>query len=242
MPDKKSNVQQIRRSIALGLIDELKADVRAGRSRIKMDNHGAMVELSAEQLRERLRELQEQLHYLASDLPQKSWMFAVRKHHGQVWPGSDLPYLTHIGAVLLEIIPAVQASPSLDASLAICCALLHDTLEDTETSAAELEENFNEAIVAGVLALTKNTNLPPEEAMRDSLARIRRQPPEIWMVKLADRTANLSQVPAHWDSSRCLAYAREAEFILEALGSASELLSERLLARINTWKGQTVSG
>jgi (p)ppGpp synthase/HD superfamily hydrolase len=55
-----------------------------------------------------------------SEIFQKAWVFASRKHNGQLYPGTEhLPYLTHIGAVLLELLPALKADSQLDAELAI---------------------------------------------------------------------------------------------------------------------------
>ncbi len=169
-------------------------------------------------------------------LRQTAWRFAAQKHHGQIYPGTDLPYLVHIGMVFLELLPALEKETGLDSDVAICCALLHDVVEDTETTAAEMEAVFGSAITAGVLALSKNDSLPKGEAILDSLTRIRREPREVWLVKLADRIANLSTPPSHWDREKCLSYATEAQTILDLLGEASPLLAEKLASRIAAWQ------
>jgi (p)ppGpp synthase/HD superfamily hydrolase len=116
---------------------------------------------------------------IRADICQKAWTFASRKHEGQLYPGSEhLPYLTHIGAVLLELLPTLQANPYLDAELALCCAMLHDTVEDTETTIDEIFIVFGDETAAGVSALTKNKTLKEDAAMRDSLDRIRHPVPE----------------------------------------------------------------
>ena len=70
------------------------------------------------------------------------------------------------------------------------------------------------------------------EAMTDSLERIRRQPPEVWMVKLADRIVNLGPPPPHWTAEKIATYRAEAQTILAALGAACPPLAARLAARI----------
>ncbi len=169
-------------------------------------------------------------------LRQTAWRFAAQKHQGQMYPGTDLPYLVHIGMVLLEVLPVLEKENDLDADLTVCCALLHDVVEDTGTTAQEVDAVFGPAVAAGVLALSKNASLAKEEAMRDSLARIRREPREVWLVKLADRIANLGTPPVHWDREKCLLYAAEAQTILDALGEASPLLADRLASRIAAWR------
>ena len=116
--------------------------------------------------------------------------FAALRHAGQSMPSSqpgvELPYLVHVTSVTAEVIAALPGS-ELDADLAVGCALLHDTIEDTDTKPEVVERAFGPAVAAGVAALSKNGALPKAERMADALARIRLQPREEWMVKLADR-------------------------------------------------------
>ncbi|MBQ9406633.1 MAG: bifunctional (p)ppGpp synthetase/guanosine-3',5'-bis(diphosphate) 3'-pyrophosphohydrolase [Desulfovibrio sp.] len=172
-----------------------------------------------------------------SPLIMQAWYFASKHHKGQLYPGEDkLPYLTHIGAVVFELLPALEEKAHLDGTLALCCAILHDTVEDTGVCADEISTLFGEATAAGVAALSKNKNLHGLEATRDSLYRIRQQPQEIWLVKLADRSANLRTPPAHWSKDKCHSYAEEGQVILDALGEASPLLALILEKRIRCWK------
>ena len=172
-----------------------------------------------------------------TDTLQTAWRFAAERHRNQQYPGTGLPYLLHLGAVCLELYPALAAAPERDAGLALACAILHDTVEDSGATPAELAALFGDAVAQGVAALSKNPALRGAEAMKDSLSRIREQPPEVWMVKLADRCANLGQPPAHWDAAKRLRYAAEGESILETLGAASPLLAKRLRERIAVWQG-----
>ena len=80
--------------------------------------------------------------------------------------------------------------------------------------------------------MTKDEELPKEDRMRDSLRRIRKQPNEIWMVKLAERIANLGLPPHTWSKERISQYRAEAIEIHSALDQASEYLSRRLIHKI----------
>ena len=166
---------------------------------------------------------------------------AARRHAGQLVPGSDLPYLVHVTSVASETILGIEADRALvtDPDLAVVCALLHDTLEDTAHDEgaraalrAELAERFGRAAADGIGALSKDAALPKAERMADSLRRIRAQPREVWMVKLADRITNLAPPPAHWPAAKRAAYRAEAAVIADALGDASPALHARLRARI----------
>ena len=161
--------------------------------------------------------------------------FAAARHVAQKEPGHDLPYLVHVVSVAAEVIAALPLTPLADPELAIACALLHDTVEDTETTLDEIAAKFGPAVAAGVAALTKNRALPKPEQMADSLRRIREQPPEIAVVKLADRITNLSAPPYYWTKEKCTRYRAEAATIADALGHASAALAARLRARIEAY-------
>ncbi len=165
-------------------------------------------------------------HYLTTS------RFAAAAHRGQTVTGTDLPYLLHLAQVAAEVMLALQAEADHAEDLALQCALLHDTLEDTATSYADLVATFGLAVADGVLALTKDTRLPHDEQMADSLRRISAQPQAVWLVKLADRIVNLQPPPAHWTPAKIAAYRDEAQDILIALGAASPHLAGRLAARI----------
>lgn len=171
----------------------------------------------------------------------KAWQFAARAHRGQTYggsePGLDMEYINHVGSVAMEIIHAIGHDVRYDVELAIQCALLHDTLEDTDTTYEELSILFGASTADGVLALTKNKNLfGKREQMQDSLLRIRRQPKEVWMVKMADRITNLYHPPYYWNPQKIIDYREEALLIYEELNEAHWGLSQRLLHKIEAYR------
>lgn len=174
------------------------------------------------------------------ELLQKAWKLAAQHHEGQRYntpeEGVTLPYLTHLGAVLIEVNYVISQEPGLNVKLARLCAILHDSLEDTDLTEESVREQFGEQVLAGVKALTKNETLPTkQEQMEDSLARILAQPREVAVVKLCDRINNLSPAPPHWDQEKRLAYRAEAELILEQLGPASPVAAARLRKKIEAY-------
>lgn len=168
------------------------------------------------------------------DLYLAAWNYAAQMHGSQKVPGTEWPYIAHVGTVAMEVMTALaRSSGTQQPNLAVQCALLHDVIEDTPASYGDVAARFGAAVADGVLALTKDKTLPSKaEQMADSLARIRQQPRAVWMVKLADRITNLQPPPAHWDSAKVVAYRVEAETILAALGEADEWLAARLQGKI----------
>ena len=171
----------------------------------------------------------------------QAYRFAAEAHRGQLVPGTEIPYLMHISLVCMEVTTALHAGSADNPTLAVQCALLHDVIEDTPATFEAVRAAFGPGVAAGVLALTKDKRLEKPAQMQDSLRRIRQQPREVWMVKLADRITNLQPPPATWTAAKISAYQAEARQILDALGSASPLLAARLEQKINTY-GNFVGG
>ena len=168
-------------------------------------------------------------------LYQSAIKFAAEKHLGQKVPGTDLPYVVHLSNVAMEIMIASCNTDNFNLGLAVQAALLHDTREDTSTDFAELESKFGIEVATAVSALTKNNNLPKEQSMVDSLARIKELQSEVWAVKMADRITNLQPPPAHWENERKIAYREEAQLILSELKEGNEFLARRLETKIDKY-------
>ncbi|KIG17013.1 Guanosine polyphosphate pyrophosphohydrolase/synthetase [Enhygromyxa salina] len=172
----------------------------------------------------------------------EAWRFAADAHHGQRVPGSEHPYIVHVAAVAMEVAHAISVraqlgDPVARPDLAIQCALLHDVVEDTSITASELAVQFGDDVAAGVSALSKDPSVGDKPAqMRDSLARIRLQGPEIWMVKLGDRITNLQAPPSHWEPAKIRSYRDEAQKIHAQLGGACSVLGPRLQAKISAYE------
>ena len=165
----------------------------------------------------------------------KAWFLASRAHKEQKYPGEQLPYVTHLGNVMLEVMGV--ASTLENAELAICCAILHDSIEDTEVTYDELLREFGESVAHGVMALTKNETLATKrEQMIDSLERIKKEPKEVWVVKMADRVANLGEPPHYWKAEKRESYRAEAQIIWDYLHEANEVMAERLQEKIDAYE------
>lgn len=165
----------------------------------------------------------------------RAYRFAARAHNGQTVTGTDLPYVMHVTMVAMEVIAAFRTDTGFDEDLAVQSALLHDTLEDTDAKYSELESEFGTAVANGVLALSKDPALPKHAQLEDSLRRIRLQPREIWMVKLADRITNLQPPPAPWSKDKIAAYRHEATLIYDTLKDAGGVLAARLREKIEAY-------
>ncbi len=168
---------------------------------------------------------------------QHTWQLVSRLHDGQKYggpkEGEKIEYLNHIGSVTFEVLKAIEHTTGMNARLAISCALLHDSIEDTPFSYEQVKELFGAEVADGVMALTKNEALEGKQnKMTDSLKRIKTQPKEVWAVKLADRICNLYAPPYYWNHTKKRAYIEEAKLILGALKEGNAYLAKRLEEKI----------
>jgi (p)ppGpp synthase/HD superfamily hydrolase len=171
----------------------------------------------------------------------RAYRFAAEAHNGQLVPGTTLPYIMHVSLVAMEITAALSVEPFKNPDLAIQVALLHDTLEDTDVTYGEVESQFGTDVADGVMALTIDETIRPDLdkferrwlQLEDYIRRIKQQPQEIWMVKMADRITNLQPPPEHWDNKMIERYREGAEVIYKELVPASAFLGERLRVKID---------
>jgi guanosine-3',5'-bis(diphosphate) 3'-pyrophosphohydrolase len=133
--------------------------------------------------------------------------FAARKHRDQRRKDhAASPYINHPIA-LLEVLcnEAGIAEPEV-----LCAALLHDTVEDTETSLEEVAAAFGPRIAAIVLEVTDDKSLSRAERKRLQVERSGGASREARLVKLADKICNLRDVarapPIGWDLIRRQGY------------------------------------
>lgn len=164
------------------------------------------------------------------DLFKRTLDFAAKAHGPQQVPGSGAPYVVHLVKVATEVLRA--ADGSFDVDFAMQCALLHDCVEDAGVKVEALHLEFGSRVANGVHALTKDDAVSKPERMADSLRRIKAQPREVWLVKLADRITNLEPAPAHWTAEKRAAYRAEAQVIHDALGEAHAGLAARMREKI----------
>ena len=151
--------------------------------------------------------------------------FAADKHRRQRRKDAEAtPYINH--PLTLATVLAREGGVA-DAEV-IAAALLHDTVEDTETTLAELEARFGGGVAGMVAEVTDDKSLPKAERKRLQIARAAHKSPGAKLVKLADKIANLRDIavspPADWDQARKAAYVRWASEVVAGLRGTNAAL------------------
>jgi guanosine-3',5'-bis(diphosphate) 3'-pyrophosphohydrolase len=127
------------------------------------------------------------------------------------------PYINH--PIALMSVLCVEAGIH-DAPI-LAAAALHDTIEDTETTLAELEAEFGSQIASIVAEMTDDKDLASSERKRLQIERASHKSREATFVKLADKICNLrdmaSSPPANWDIVRRREYFEWAKAVVDGL-------------------------
>jgi guanosine-3',5'-bis(diphosphate) 3'-pyrophosphohydrolase len=153
--------------------------------------------------------------------------FAAVRHSRQRRKDVDgTPYINHPIAVVdtLWRVGGLRHVPTLVAGI------LHDTVEDTDTTPQELRCRFGEEVAAIVLEVTDDKVLPKAERKRLQVERAPRGSVPAKCVKLADKICNLRDVthapPPNWSLERRREYLDWAERVVAGLRGANRPLEE----------------
>ncbi len=144
--------------------------------------------------------------------------FAAHKHRDQRRKDEAAsPYINHP----IALANVLTNEAGIDDEAVLIGAILHDTVEDTETTEQELVEAFGRTIADIVLEVTDDKNLPSAERKRlqiEHAATISRQAK---LVKLADKICNLRDIahspPAGWSLQRKREYFDWAKAVVDNL-------------------------
>ena len=137
----------------------------------------------------------------------KAVAFAAEKHRNQRRKDADAsPYINH--PIALANVLANEGGVS-DATV-LCAAVLHDTIEDTETTENELTTTFGSHVSSVVLEVTDDKSLEKHVRKQRQIEHAPHISTEAKLVKLADKICNLRDIlaspPANWSTERKQAY------------------------------------
>lgn len=157
----------------------------------------------------------------------KAVQFAAWKHREQRRKDVKAsPYINHPVALA----DLLWREGRVDDAVVIASALLHDTLEDTQTSIAELKGAFGAQIAAIVEEVTDVKWLANKSRKRLHVARAGRASKRAKLVKLADKICNLRDIlaspPKGWSLERKRDYFDWANAVVDQLRGVSPRLEQ----------------
>jgi (p)ppGpp synthase/HD superfamily hydrolase len=153
-------------------------------------------------------------------------------HQDQLRMGTlPLPYISHLIAVVL-----ILSDYTTDEDT-IVAAFLHDTLEDTNYTEAEMREDFGGPVTDLVITLTepkvdaKGNKLPWIERKRQYAKQLKHGPEKALLIAAADKAHNFRTIvdEYHEDHNRYLQdFGNRAQERMEAYQSIANVINSRL--------------
>ena len=147
--------------------------------------------------------------------------FAADKHRDQRRkdvPAS--PYINHP----IALARVLRVEVGIDETDVLCAALLHDTIEDTETTLDELLQRFGQRIASIVDEVTDDRSLDRATRKQHQVEHAPHLSREAALVKLADKICNLRDVtnspPPAWPLQRRREYFDWAKLVIDGLRGA----------------------
>ncbi|XP_055851708.1 guanosine-3',5'-bis(diphosphate) 3'-pyrophosphohydrolase MESH1 isoform X2 [Episyrphus balteatus] len=155
--------------------------------------------------------------------------FAAHKHKNQRRRDPNkTPYINH--PINVATILAVEGC--IDDKEVLQAALLHDTVEDTETTFEEIEEAFGKNVAEIVREVTDDKSLPKLERKRLQIVHAETSSRKAKLVKLADKLDNLRDLqnvlPEGWTDERREEYFIWAKKVVDNLRGTNEILESKL--------------
>jgi guanosine-3',5'-bis(diphosphate) 3'-pyrophosphohydrolase len=156
----------------------------------------------------------------------KALAFSAEKHTKQRRKDIDkTPYINHP----ISLANILAQRWVIDENV-LCAAILHDTIEDTETTVEELQEHFGEKITSIVLEVTDDKSLEKSVRKQKQVEHAASISHEAKLVKLADKIANITDIintpPVDWSSDRKKEYFDWAKAVVDNLRGAHQGLEK----------------
>ncbi|MEW6443030.1 MAG: HD domain-containing protein [bacterium] len=153
--------------------------------------------------------------------------FAAEKHRNQRRKDAEgSPYINH--AIAVASVLAAEAGVRDRSTLV--AAVLHDTVEDTDTSFEELEGRFGPRVAELVRELTDDKSLEKEKRKELQVEHAPLASPEAKRIKIADKICNVRDVtanpPAKWPLERRRRYLDWAEQVVAGCRGVEPALEE----------------
>ena len=166
---------------------------------------------------------------MKNNLPEflKAASFAAKKHISQKRKGNDAaPYINHP----LEVANLLANVGQIEDYDVLIAAVLHDTIEDTDTSKEEITELFGKEVCEMVLEVTDDKSLPKAERKEKQVEHAPNLSKGAKLIKLGDKISNIRDVmenpPDGWSDARRLEYVDWGERVIAGVRGTNENLEK----------------
>jgi len=163
--------------------------------------------------------------------------FAAIKHQKQFRKGvNQTPFINHP----IRVATLLAESGEAESTNLLIAAILHDVIEDTNTTAEEITNLFGKVVCDLVLECTDDKNLPSWERKQHQINYAPKASIAAKKIKLADKICNITDIredpPLGWTVDRKLAYLHWSEAVYKGLKGLNPILDKRFEQEVATTK------
>ena len=157
-----------------------------------------------------------------------AFRFAADKHNDQRRKDSKAsPYINHLIGVTETL---WNVAGVCDVNLLVA-AILHDTIEDTNTTAEEIKAEFGEDVLALVLEVTDDKSLPKQTRKQLQIEHAPHISERAKMLKISDKINNIRDIvkspPSNWSLERRQEYLLWSEKVVARLRGVNPKLESQ---------------
>ncbi len=165
--------------------------------------------------------------------------FAAKKHRNQRRKNIEAePYFNHP----VEVAELLARVGGVTDTVTLIAAILHDTIEDTDTEPDDINERFGPKVLSVVMEVTDDKRLPKSERKRLQIENAPHLSSRGKQVKLADKISNISTMaaspPMGWPKDRQIEYLYWAENVVTEMGDCNPKLEELFFKTLAKGKKQ----
>jgi len=158
----------------------------------------------------------------------KALRFSAEKHTNQRRKDAkSSPYINHP----IQVAETLWSTGGVRDVNLLTAAILHDTIEDTDTTPEEIESKFGEEVLSLVLEVTDDKSLPKQTRKQLQIEHASHKSEKAKMLKIADKLNNIQDIvkspPSNWTLERKQEYLLWTEKVMAGLrGVSPELESQ----------------
>ncbi len=152
--------------------------------------------------------------------------FAARKHKNQKRKDEVEPYINHP----LEVAEILVKIGGVKDENILIAAILHDTIEDTDTTEEEIRRLFGQKVCDYVKEVTDDKGLPKELRKKLQIEKASKLSVGAKQIKIADKTSNLCAIiespPKNWTLETKIEYVNWAKQVVDEMRGVNESLEK----------------
>jgi guanosine-3',5'-bis(diphosphate) 3'-pyrophosphohydrolase len=162
-----------------------------------------------------------------------AFTFAAGKHKSQLRKGEqNIPYINHP----IEVTNLLSETVGTDDLVLLTAAILHDTLEDTNTSLSEIDSYFGREVLTIIQEVTDDMMLHKSSRKAKQIENAHNLSKRAKLIRVADKTCNVLDIVKtkyHWSNAQKRNYVKWSMQVVERCKGINKKLDKAFTDAVN---------